>query len=125
MKEPERPQLLHFYLLLPKKKGGGEFPPSFESAYLQEMPNQKNSFMKYPKDAKSKCGKSDRKISHFLQQINKKRFTDINCEGGNWGCGYNSVAKNLLSMHKTQVSIPGTRKEEGGKSLFAGYGSKP
>lgn len=44
-----------------QKKKIIEFPPSFESAYLQEMPNQRNPFTKYIKDAKSKCGKSDRK----------------------------------------------------------------
>jgi hypothetical protein len=68
VKEPERPQL-HFYLLLPKKKKKKpEFPPSFESAYLQKMPNQKNPFMKYPKDAKSKCGKSEEKYPTFFNK---------------------------------------------------------
>lgn len=50
-----------FLLILARKKKIIESPPSFESAYLQEMPNQRNPFTKYIKDAKSKCGKSDRK----------------------------------------------------------------
>lgn len=64
------------------------------------------------------------KISHFLQQIDKRRGADVNCERKEFGLEIQLIGK-VFAWHAWDSGIYSQyQKRRGRKSLLAGYGSK-